>query len=106
MCFSQNASLGMAILGAISTIPIYKYINFKAAFCIFYFTLMQIIHYIGYTVIDDCNNKTNQLMSILNFYHICFQGPIIVGRCLKINVKTITFKIYANMISMALITSI
>ena len=111
MCFSQNASLGMAILGAISTIPIYKYINFKAAFCIFYFTLMQIIHYIGYTVIDDCNNKTNQLMSILNFYHICFQGPVWLigwlGVFEKFNVvKPLHLKFMPILISMALITSI
>ena len=111
MCFSEGASLGMGILGGFSSIVIYKYINFKAAFCIFYFALMQIIHYIGYQVIDDCNNKTNQLMSILNYYHICFQAPVwLIGwlgvfEKFKI-VKPLHYKFMPILISMALITSI
>lgn len=76
MCFSQNISLFMVILGSISTIISFKYINYKAAFMIFYFTLMQIIHYLGYMVIDDCNNKLNKTLSVLNYIHICFQPPI------------------------------
>ena len=111
MCFSQNASLGMAILGAISTIPIYKYINYKAAFCAFYFTLMQVIHYYGYTVIDDCNNETNKLMSILNFYHIAFQAPVFLfgwlGVFEKFNVVSpLHLKFMPIIIIMALITSV
>tara|TARA_B100001093_G_C26834853_1_gene1017884 strand:- start:1810 stop:2547 length:738 start_codon:yes stop_codon:yes gene_type:complete len=111
MCFSEGASLGMAILGGLSSIAIYKYINFKAAFCIFYFTLMQIIHYIGYQVIDECNDKTNQLMSILNYYHICFQAPVwLIGwlgvfEKFKI-IKPLYLKFMPILISMALITSI
>lgn len=76
MCFSKKASFIMAICGAISTKIVYNNMNLNAAFCVFYFTLMQIIHYVGYTVIDDCKNKTNQNMSILNYYHICFQAPV------------------------------
>ena len=34
---------------------------------------MEIIQYIGYTVIDDCSNPTNRAMSYLNYILICFQ---------------------------------
>jgi len=110
MCFSEKASLSMAILGGLSSIITFKYINIKAAMCVFYFTLMQIIHYIAYLVIDDCNNKTNQLMSILNYYHICFQAPVWlmgwVGIFEKYNiVKPIYLKFMPILIGMALITS-
>ena len=79
--------------------------------CIFYFTLMQIIHYIAYLVIDDCNNKTNQLMSILNYYHICFQGPAWLIGWLGIFekysiIKPLYLKFMPLLIGMALITSI
>ena len=76
MCFSKNMSLFMAILGGVSIIVSYKYVNIKAASMIFYFALMQIIHYYGYTVIDKCDNKLNQTLSRLNYLHISFQGPI------------------------------
>lgn len=66
----------MAVCGAISSVIIYKNMNSYSAFCVFYFTLMQIIHYFGYTVINNCKNKINQNMSILNYYHICFQAPV------------------------------
>jgi len=59
MCFTKNVSLFMALLGGVSSIVTLKYINIKAAFMIFFFTLMQIIHYFGYTVIDKCDNKLN-----------------------------------------------
>tara|TARA_Y100000389_G_scaffold118121_1_gene115266 strand:- start:138 stop:875 length:738 start_codon:yes stop_codon:yes gene_type:complete len=111
MCFSEKASLSMAIFGGLSSIITYKYINIKAAACIFYFTLMQIIHYIAYLVIDDCNNKTNQLMSILNYHHICFQAPIWLIGWLGIFekykvIKPLHLKFMPILIGMALITSI
>ena len=111
MCFSEKASLSMAIFGGLSSIVTYKYINIKAAMCIFYFTLMQIIHYIAYLVIDDCNNKTNQLMSILNYYHICFQAPVWLMGWLGIFekysiIKPLYLKFMPILIGMALITSI
>lgn len=39
----------------------------------FYFTLMQLIHYLGYLVIDDCENPLNQGLAYANFVHIAFQ---------------------------------
>ncbi len=111
MCFSEKASLSMAILGGLSSIITFKYINIKAAACVFYFTLMQIIHYIGYLFIDDCNNKTNQLMSILNYYHICFQAPVWLIGWLGVFerysiVKPLYLKFMPLLIGMALISSI
>ena len=111
MCFSEKASLSMGIFGGLSSIVIYKYINIKAAMCIFYFTLMQIIHYLGYTVIDKCDNKLNQTLSDLNYIHICFQPPIYLlglwGLFEKYKVITpIQLKSFYILIPMAIVTSI
>lgn len=73
MCFSQTTTLFMAIFGLVSSAIAYNKINIYVAFNLFYFSLMEIIQYIGYTVIDDCSNPTNRAMSYLNYIHICFQ---------------------------------
>ncbi len=111
MCFSKNISLFMTLLGGVSSIVTLKYINYKAAIMIFYFTLMQIIHYLGYTVIDKCDNKLNQTLSDLNYIHICFQPPIYLlglwGLFEKYKVITpIQLKSFYILIPMAIVTSI
>lgn len=111
MCFSKNMSLFMAILGGVSSIVSYKYVNIKAASMIFYFTLMQIIHYYGYTVIDKCDNKLNQTLSRLNYLHISFQGPIYLlgfwGLFEKFKVvRPDQLNYFKILIPMAIITSI
>ena len=68
----------MSIVGIIATYVFYKMMNWQLAFCIFYFTLMEIIQAIGYLVIDDCNNIINKFMSYLNYIHISFQPAVFV----------------------------
>lgn len=76
MCWSKNVSLGMGLLGLGFSIISSYYFHPYWTLSIFYFTLMQLIHYVGYTVINDCNNSTNRLMAYLNYIHVCFQPPI------------------------------
>ena len=78
MCWSKNVSLAMAVIGSIFTYYSYTSIDKLWSFSIFYFTLMQLIHYIGYIYIDKCNNSINNLMSYLNYIHISFQPPVFI----------------------------
>lgn len=76
MCFSFNASTFMFILGNVTAIYSYYNINYKIAFSLFYFSIMQLLHMIGYLTINKCSNNINQYTSYLNYIHICFQ-PLI-----------------------------
>jgi hypothetical protein len=73
MCFSKNASLSMLLVGLYLTYYFYKLNLPIYSFVVFYYSLMQLIHYVGYTVINKCNNKTNKTIAYLNYIHICFQ---------------------------------
>ena len=73
MCFSKNASLLMAMSGIVCSLYSYNKNLHYFTLCLFYFVIMQIIHYIAYLKINKCDDKTNQMMSRLNFLHISFQ---------------------------------
>lgn len=73
MCWSKNVSLGMGIIGVIASYIAYYRIERLWAFNIFFFAIMQFIHWIGYLVINDCNSPINQAMSYANYLHVCFQ---------------------------------
>lgn len=73
MCINIYASASMSIIGIIATFIIYNKTNFLIALGIFYFTLMEIIQTIGYSVIDKCDNILNKTISYLNYIHISFQ---------------------------------
>lgn len=78
MCFSLQASGFMFLLGVISSVWGYYKLNWKISVSIGYFTIMQIIHILGYLTIDKCDNIYNQLASRLNYIHICFQSFFII----------------------------
>lgn len=77
MCFSQNMSLSVGIFGILSSIYFLK-LNIYAAIGIFYFSLMEIIQYFQYKVIDQCDNKYNKLLTKIGYIHICFQ-PLFIN---------------------------
>ena len=72
MCFSENISLAFGLTGLISTAYFYSK-NFYAAIGIFYFSLMEILQYFQYKVINQCNNNYNKFLTKLGYLHICFQ---------------------------------
>lgn len=78
MCWSKDVSLAMGVLGSAAGYYAYNHIDRLFGISIWYFTLMQIIHYVGYLYVDKCNNKINQGASYLNYIHICFQ-PFFFG---------------------------
>ena len=73
MCLSLEMSQFMFVLGSITTIVAYKYINWRVAMLVGYFTIMQAIHVVGYLTINKCDNIYNQIASYTNYAHVCFQ---------------------------------
>ena len=73
MCWSEEVSLMFTIIGIGASAYSYEYINGLWSLSIFYFTIMQLIHYISYLVIDDCNNPINISMTYANYVHVAFQ---------------------------------
>lgn len=74
MCFTKEMSGGFAALGLFMSIWVYsKTDNMQLAAGVFYFFLMEFLQYFQYLVIDDCENPTNQILTVLGFLHICFQ---------------------------------
>ncbi len=68
MCFSANISLSFGII---------KFIFFikknMLLLVIFYFALMEILHFFQYKVINQCNNDYNKFLTNIGYIHICFQ---------------------------------
>lgn len=79
MCFTQNMSLAVGFIGMISSIYFYKWKhNAYASIGIAYFSLMEILQFFQYSVIDQCDNPINKWLTILGYLHICFQ-PLFVN---------------------------
>mgnify|MGYP001356220824 CR=1 FL=1 len=73
MCWSKNVSLTFTIIGLGLSYYSYYFIDKLWGISVFYFTLMQLIHYLGYMVINKCNNKLNYFLTYINYIHIAFQ---------------------------------
>jgi hypothetical protein len=63
------AMIGLAMSG-------YVYVRLKntqLAMGVFYFFLMEFLQYFQYLTIDQCENPTNRILTLVGFLHICFQ---------------------------------
>jgi hypothetical protein len=91
MCFTQNMSLAVGITGILSSIYFYtiKH-NLYASLGIGYFSLMEILQFYQYKVIDQCDNPMNKILTIIGYLHICFQ-PLFVNIWLFAFTKTPNF---------------
>ncbi len=78
MCFSENISLSFAVIGLLSSYYFYLKNHIYAAIGIGYFSLMELIQYFQYKVIDQCDNNVNVFLTYLGYFHICFQ-PVFVN---------------------------
>lgn len=74
MCWSGEASAGLAATGFISTAYFY-YKGESKVLCgaLAYFSLMELLQAYTYTVIDECQNPSNQGATFLAYMHIAFQ---------------------------------
>ena len=77
MCFSENISLAIGLFGILSSLYFFNK-NLYASIGIGYFSLMEILQFFQYKVINDCNNNINKLLTNIGYIHICFQ-PLFVN---------------------------
>jgi hypothetical protein len=74
MCWSGEASAGLAVTGFISTVFFYQKGESKVlCLALAYFSLMELLQAYTYTVIDQCFNPSNQIATFLGYMHIAFQ---------------------------------
>ena len=71
MCFSENMSLIIGLSGLASGVY-FSQKNSYAAIGIAYFSLMEIIQYFQYKVIDQCNNKWNKFFNTIRIFTYMF----------------------------------
>ncbi|MCK5831438.1 MAG: hypothetical protein KAH20_14180 [Methylococcales bacterium] len=74
MCWSEEASAGLAAAGFIST-AVFYFKGESKVLCgaLAYFSLMELLQAYTYSVIDECNNPNNQIATFLGYMHIAFQ---------------------------------
>lgn len=68
MCFSQQWSLNLSILGIV--ISTYRYLNNYSTIALVptvFYTIMEITQYLQYSVIDQCDNKFNQYLTMFTW---------------------------------------
>ena len=74
MCFSEEMSLGMSILGLVATFVLFQMKkSWRVYVPIFYFTLMEILQYFSYIALRKKQPKLLKILSILIYIHIAFQ---------------------------------
>lgn len=78
MCFSQSMSYSFGLIGMISSYILYINKYYYATVGVFYFSLMEILQGLQYSVIDECDNEINILLTYIAYLHISFQ-PVIVS---------------------------
>lgn len=74
MCWSTQASLGVAAAAICGTAFAYKKGKPKDLCVVLsYFTLMEVLQAYTYLYIDECGTPQNQIATLLGYYHIAFQ---------------------------------
>tara|TARA_B100001027_G_scaffold200253_1_gene159533 strand:- start:105 stop:758 length:654 start_codon:yes stop_codon:yes gene_type:complete len=70
MCFTKEMSLGFFLLGIGTS---YYLKNKNLYIPIIYFSVMELLQYIGYITIENKNESFNKILAILIYIHIGFQ---------------------------------
>lgn len=74
MCWSATASITMVAIGAVVTGVAAARGETRAIWLTLgYFTLMEALQAVGYTVVDQCGTTSNQAITLLSYLHIIFQ---------------------------------
>lgn len=72
MCWNKEVSFSIGLTAFISGLY-FTTINVNAGIAVMYFSLMEILQSFQYTVIDECDNNLNVILTIIGYIHICFQ---------------------------------
>lgn len=80
MCFSANMSLSLGVVGFIAASVTFLdkdetfWVRLARSYAIFHFSIMELIQYFAYPVVDQCGFGTNLFLSELSTYHIALQA--------------------------------
>ncbi|NDR58844.1 DUF5765 domain-containing protein [Aliiruegeria sabulilitoris] len=79
MCWSMTASVAMAVSGAAAA----RYTRNKGEplaiwGTLAYFSFIEVLQAVGYLVVDQCGDPTNQTITLLSYLHIALQ-PVVVN---------------------------
>ena len=79
MCWTMGVSAAMVALGGAATVvSVRRGDTVAIPVTLGYFTLMEALQVVGYTVIDQCSSPVNQSVTLLSVLHIVFQ-PIFIN---------------------------
>ncbi len=79
MCWGLEATVVMTAAGAVGTVVTWRRGDAVAIpLALGYFTLMELLQFAGYMVIDQCGTGANQTVTLLSVLHIIFQ-PLIIN---------------------------
>ena len=74
MCWSFAASIIFAIIGIVVGIYLISKKEYKLLWIpIIYFSLMELLQFLTYFVINLCHLPFNQMLTLLGYLHISFQ---------------------------------
>uniref|UniRef100_A0A6C0I7P1 Uncharacterized protein n=1 Tax=viral metagenome TaxID=1070528 RepID=A0A6C0I7P1_9ZZZZ len=101
MCYTQEISLSIATIGFIYALYLMKR-NIYASIGVAYFSFMELLQFIQFYYINQCNNYYNKLLTQIGYLHICFQ-PLFINIWLsaftnKINYTYIYMSIAAGIL--------
>jgi hypothetical protein len=96
MCWSFEASLVFAAYGLTATAyGVYKNHPVEVFTIIGYFSIMEILQALTYTVIDQCDSKMNQILTIISYLHVSLQPFVLNQVALQLIPKRISHRISA-----------
>ena len=79
MCFSEEMSFGLSILGLVSTYLLYHMgKDWRVYVPIFYLTVMEILQYFSYLALRKNQSKLLKILTVITYIHICFQ-PLVIN---------------------------
>ena len=90
MCWSATASITMVGLGAVATVVAARRGQPRAIWLTMgYFTGMEALQALGYSVVDRCGTPSNQAITLLSYLHIVFQPFFINAFAMQLVPETV-----------------
>lgn len=107
MCWNGEASAVVAAIGLGSTAyAVYKREPVVLTTALGYFSLMELLQAVSYTVVDQCGTPLNETMTLLGYLHIAFQPFFINAVSLYFIAKEIRQKIAPLVYTICFIASL
>jgi hypothetical protein len=107
MCWNGEASAVVAAIGLGSTAyAVYKREPIVLTTTLCYFSLMELLQAVAYTVVDQCGTPLNDSMTLLGYLHIAFQPFFINAVSLYFVAKDVRRKVSPWVYSVCFVSSL